>query len=102
MTMGGDYGGGTGGIPPPTFGVGGYSILYPPNILGKKMFRRPRSGVTGGENWRNGVKKGRQLCRCLTGRSTDVVSFRKKIVNRSPQLLRQVSATDNDISMHSS
>jgi hypothetical protein len=43
--MGGDYGG-TGGIFPPTFGVGGYRILYPPNILGKR-FRRPRFGVSG-------------------------------------------------------
>jgi hypothetical protein len=43
------------------------------------MFRRPIYGDLGGggENWRKGVKKGRQLRRCLTERSTDV-SFPKK------------------------
>jgi hypothetical protein len=43
------------------------------------MFRRRRSGDLGVRmNWRKGVKKkGRQLRRCLTERSTDV-SFPKK------------------------
>jgi hypothetical protein len=62
--------------PPPTFGVGDI-VSYIPQHFKKKMFRRPRSGVSWGENWRKGVKKGRQLRRCLTERSTDV-SFPEK------------------------